>query len=308
MELPIFTTGVNVMSKLTLISFFLLGLVLYANDEAEQPVVTLKPGETATVTKRTVVTIKTTTETGSPIGNNGTTTTTTTTSSDNRPSWRCKNIPDEAFTQLGIYSKGASARHSWENRAGEFVATYGVNCPSYSALEKELPPHLNQKRYTDMLSIFFDLNRLSRPDSLMRIAREDELTSFQGRKGKQQPTELQRLGLRINAAKILLDLKYPEEVKGRYEAHSFIQKFGTSFLDRNGNIRTENIASLKSMLKNLTPQQKVGLKTYLKDTLGKREYPKSGLVEPKQDRAPTSLTKKEAANRTVIQLLLFELE
>lgn len=278
--------------------------------EAEAPL-KLKPGEKATVVKRTVVTIK------------------VADTPNDRPSWRCKNIPDDAILQL---SKTTGSSADWDKRAGVFIATYGSNCPSYTALEKELPPWLVQKKYTKVLQGLFDMNRISRVEALVKIAREEEveahLISFQRNaesiKKSQKKLEAYHerhkdLERRANAARVLLELKFPEELKTRYEASHVVDHFVKEYLDKKGNVKNENIAALKKFLRELTPQQKLLVKGYLREVLARTEYPKSSLLRSRLDeatadkekRSPASITpalKRENGRRSAIQVMLFELE
>ena len=289
----------------------------------EQPVLKLKPGEKKVIVKRTVVTIKTTdsgTE-GDIVG-------------EERPSWRCKNIPDDAFLRLGTYTpKGkavATSRKEWEKRAAEFVATYSGNCPNYAALEKEIPPWLNQKKYTQMLSSLFDLNRMTTIEGLLRIARdnevEDSLEAFRKKSDKKKPSqkyletfkvEHQELLRRASGARAMIELKFSDELKLFFEANSIVMTFMGDFLDSNGNVKNENTAKLKAFLKGLSSQQKQAVKNYLHNILTRTEYPKSNLLptkeqselaEEKESRELASFVRKESNRKFAVQMLLFELE
>lgn len=291
--------------KYRLMAFFFLGLTAHVWGDDEAPI-KLAPGEKATVTKRTVTIIKV-----------------PDTPSD-RPSWRCKNVPDDAILQLS-HTTGSAA--DWDKRAGAFMATYGNNCPSYDALEKELPPWLNQKKYTKVLQVLFDLNKVTKPEGLVRTAREDEveshltlLTRNTAIKKDQKKLEAfqekhRELLRRANAARILLELKFPEELKTRYEASHVVDLFMKDYLDKRGNVKSENIPNLKKTLRELNPQQRLLVKGYLREVLAHTEYPKSNLLpskweenlQEKGSRSPASLSKKEG-KRAAIQVMLFELE
>lgn len=228
-----------------------------------------------------------------------------------RSSWRCQEIPDQAFMKLGSDTGNAD---DWQENAVDFIVEWADRCPNYAALEKEFPPFLMKKKYSDKMAVLFELNRHERPEPLFLLARQDEYDRFVAQnEGKKKSTaakkeyleKRQLFAARANGAQLLLERKYPKLMKQRAEAYAIVNRFLREYQTSNGEVREENTASLKAFLKGLNVDQKKVTREYLREALRGREYPKTHLTKAKGDRAPASTPSSPTA---AVQIMLWELQ
>jgi hypothetical protein len=249
----------------------------------------------------------------------------TVTVSDDEPasSIRCEKIPDEALEDLNAFKPGSKTvtKVEWPRRAAEFVARYGNWCPNFSAFKRKLPSWLLQDRYLDMFATLFDLNHERHAGRLLRLARADEVVQ-RGRSRnpaavlKKMAEDHAKVLRQASAANYLLDVKFSEEIKGRRKANTIVKRFLAEYLDGSGNVRTQKIPALRKELNDLDAQQKTLAKSYLRDILKRREYPRTHFLPTKEEeaarakekRGPASFTPRETAYYAAIYVMLFQLE
>jgi hypothetical protein len=241
-------------------------------------------------------------------------------SKPSRPSWRCAEIPDQAFEALGTEQPGKTSWNTWLTRATLFVIKYSEKCPSYTALEKEFPPWLvSKKKYAGTLLTLYDLNRSTSGKKLLMIAREDEIEqlddSFQRRseRSRQNPQVVstyqekrRELKKKARAARELLDVKYTDEVKQRSEAKDIVLRFLGEYADHTKH--NTGLAPLKQWVRALPAKDKPIIKKYVQEAIQLREYPRADLFPKKDKRAPASLSPRESRTQAALQILLWEIE
>lgn len=279
-------------------------------DEAlnqQEAVMTLKPDEKVTIITRKVTQIKVPITEGPK--------------QLSRPSWRCKDIPDEAFIKMGGYGKKIGiTRSQWEKKAVFFVLAYGPQCPSFAAMEKQLPPNLSEAKYTDILSAIYELNVKADKGTLTKIARETEKEAaqidFEKKHKKNQVSNKQLekfskhfdyLERRVRAAREILNQKYAEETKERTQARDFLGQFISSYLKNQK--KSQKLASMKATVKSLNEKQKERLKTYVTEVLGRSEYPLANLLpaNTQGNRKPAAESEKDLNLQAALQVLIWEL-